>query len=255
MHAGSTMTPRTRSSTRPVRITWLGHSAFRCDTPGGKTIYIDPWLDNPKAPAGAASAATADLIFLTHGHADHLGNTVDLARRTGAQVYAIHELALYLQSRGVPNAVGMNISGTVTIGEISATMTDARHSGGIEVGEGTPGGTGILGGAAPAGFVITLENGYRIYHAGDTGLFGDMKLIGELYRPSLVILPIGGFYTMGPREAARACVLLKPKLILGMHYGTFPALAGNPAALKRALPPALRGRVRTLEPGESLAVK
>jgi L-ascorbate metabolism protein UlaG (beta-lactamase superfamily) len=216
---------------------------------------VDPWLENPKAPPDAASAAAADLIFLTHGHADHLGNTVDLARRTGAPVYAIYELALYLQSRGISNAVGMNISGTVTIDGISATMTDARHSGGIDVGEGTPGGQGMLGGAVAAGFVFRLENGYTIYHAGDTGLFGDMKLIGELYRPSLVILPIGGLYTMGPREAAMACVLLKPKLILGMHYGTFPVLAGTPTELKRALPPALRSRVRSLEPGESLDIQ
>ena len=248
------MTPRARRSTRPVRITWLGHSAFRIETPGGKIVYIDPWLENPKAPPGAASAPAADLIFLTHAHADHLGNTVDLARRTGASVYAIHEVALYLQGCGVTKAVGMNISGTVTIDDISATMTAATHSGGIETGEGTPGGAGILGGAAPAGFVLRFENGYAVYHAGDTGLFGDMKLIGEMYRPSLVILPIGGLYTMGPREAARACALLKPKLILGMHYGTFPALSGTPAALKRALPPGLRSRVRTLEPGESLDV-
>lgn len=249
------MTSRARRSSGPVRITWLGHSAFRFETPGGKVVYVDPWLENPKAPPGAASAVRADLIFVTHGHADHLGNTVDLARRTGATVYAIYEVALYLQSRGVSNAVGMNISGTVTVDGISATMTSATHSGGIEAGEGMPGAQSVLGGSVPAGFVFTFENGYSVYHAGDTGLFGDMRLIGELYRPSLVILPIGGLYTMGPREAARACILLKPKLILGMHYGTFPALTGSPAELKRALPPALRGRVRTLEPGESLDVK
>jgi len=242
------MTPGARRPTRSVRITWLGHSAFRFETPGGKIVYVDPWLENPKAPPGASSAASADLIFLTHGHGDHLGNTVDLARRTGASVYAIYEVALYLHSRGISNAVGMNISGTVTVDGISATMTDATHSGGIETE------SGMLGGAAPAGFVFRFENGYTVYHAGDTGLFGDMKLIGELYRPSLVILPIGGLYTMGPREAARACVLLKAKLILGMHYGTFPALAGSPAELKRALPAALRNRVRTLEPGASLDV-
>jgi L-ascorbate metabolism protein UlaG (beta-lactamase superfamily) len=248
------MTSKARRSTRPVRITWLGHSAFRFETPGGKTIYIDPWLENPKAPAGAAAVSSADLIFLTHGHADHLGNTVDLARRTGAHVYAIYEVAVYLQSRGISNAVGMNISGTVTIDGISATMTAATHSGGIETGEGMPGGAGVLGGAVPAGFVFRFENGYTVYHAGDTGVFGDMRLIGELYRPSLVILPIGGLYTMGPREAARACMMLKPRLILGMHYGTFPALTGTPAELKRALPAALRSRVRTLQPGESLDI-
>jgi L-ascorbate metabolism protein UlaG (beta-lactamase superfamily) len=206
------------------------------------------------APPGTAAATTADHIFVTHGHGDHLGNTVELAKRTGAVVYAIHELALYLQSRGVPRAVGMNISGTIIVDNVSATMTAATHSGGIEVGEGTSGGPGILGGAVPAGFVFRFENGASVYHAGDTGLFGDMKLIGELYRPSLVILPIGGLYTMGPREAARACDLLKPKLILGMHYGTFPALAGTPAELRRALPPAFRARVRTLEPGQSIEI-
>lgn len=249
------MTPRASRSTGPVRVTWLGHAAFRFESPGGKTIYVDPWLENPKAPPGAASGATAHSIFVTHGHGDHLGNTVDLARRTGATVYAVYELALYLQTRGVSNAVGMNISGTVTFDGISATMTAAMHSGGIEAGEGMPGGTHPLGGAVPTGFVFRFENGTTVYHAGDTGLFGDMKLIGELYRPSLVILPIGGLYTMGPREAARACVLLKPKLILGMHYGTFPELTGTPAELKRLLPAALKGRVRTLEPGESLDIQ
>ena len=249
------MTSGKRRSARPIRITWLGHSAFRFDSPEGKIIYVDPWLDNPMAPPGAASVMSADLIFLTHGHADHLGNTVELARRTGASVYAIHEVALYLQGRGVSTAVGMNISGTVTADGITATMTAATHSGGIEVGEGTPGAPGVLGGAASAGFVIRFENGYTVYHAGDTGLFGDMRLIADLYRPSLVILPIGGLYTMGPREAARACILMKPRLILGMHYGTFPALTGKPAELKRHLPPALRSRVRTLEPGQSLEIK
>jgi L-ascorbate metabolism protein UlaG (beta-lactamase superfamily) len=249
------MTPSTRVAARPVRVTWLGHSAFRFDTPGGRVVYVDPWLDNPKAPPGAAAEAHPDFIFVTHGHADHLGNTVDLARRTGATVYAVHELAVYLQSRGVASVVGMNISGTVALDGLRVTMTSATHSGGIEAPEGTGGAPGVAGGAAPAGFVFRFESGYTVYHAGDTGLFGDMKLIGAMYRPSLVILPIGGLYTMGPREAAKACVFLKPKLILGMHYGTFPALAGTPSDLKRALPAALRSRVRTLEPGRSLDVR
>jgi L-ascorbate metabolism protein UlaG (beta-lactamase superfamily) len=189
-----------------------------------------------------------DLILITHGHGDHMGNVVELARRTGAPVYAIYEVALYLQACGLSNVVGMNISGSATLDGITFTMVEACHSSMVEEGGHTgPGGT-------PAGFVIRLENGYTLYHAGDTGVFSDMKLIAELYRPSLVMLPIGGLFTMGPREAAKACTLLNPKIILGMHYGTFPVLTGTPAQLKKLLPPRLKPRVRELEPGKPLVV-
>ena len=232
----------TRTAASPLAITWLGHSAFRFDTPSGKTILVDPWLDNPKAPPGARDMPRVDAILVTHGHGDHLGNTIELAKKHGSRVFAIHELSLYLQREGV-HAEGMNKSGTVTLDGIAITMVDAKHSSGIETGE------AILAGADPAGFVIAFENGVTVYHAGDTGIFLGMTLIRELYKPGIVILPIGGLYTMGPREAARACELLNPALIIGMHYGTFPPLTGTPGELVKHLPAKLKKRVVTLEPG------
>jgi L-ascorbate metabolism protein UlaG (beta-lactamase superfamily) len=229
-----------------VIVTWLGHSAFRFDSPTGQVILVDPWLENPKAPPGARDIQQVDMIFLTHGHGDHLGNTVEIAKRTNARVFAIYEVALYLQKAGLAKVEGINISGSVEVDGVHATMVHAEHSSGLE-----PGGD-ILAGGDPAGYVFRFQNGFSIYHAGDTGLFGDMKLIGELYSPNLSILPIGGYFTMGPREAAKACELLKPKFILGMHYGTFPILAGSPDELKKLLPASLKKRVLKLEPGESV---
>ena len=232
-----------RTTVKRVRITWLGHSAFRFDTPGGKVVLIDPWVENPRAPQSAREIPHVDVILVTHGHSDHLGNTIEIARRTGAKVIAVHELALFLQKAGVSSAEGMNKSGTLSVDGLTVTMVDAKHSSGIESGP------DIFPGSDPAGFVITFENRLRVYHAGDTGVFLDMKLIGELYKPDVAILPIGGLYTMGPLEAAKACALLRPRTIIGMHYGTFPALTGTPAELRKLLAPDQRKRVKTLEPG------
>ncbi len=228
-----------------THLTWLGHSAFKIETPGNKIILIDPWLDNPKAPSNAKDISHVDMILVSHGHNDHIGNTIEIAKRTNAKVLAIYELSLYFESLGVSNVIGFGKGGTVEVDGIRVSMVDARHSGGIETASGP-----IIPGDA-AGFVLKMENGFVLYHAGDTSLFGDMKFIEKLHKPRLVLLPIGGLYTMDPREAAVACELLKPKFIVGMHYGTFPALAGTPQQLKRHLHTKMKERVIEFQPGET----
>jgi L-ascorbate metabolism protein UlaG (beta-lactamase superfamily) len=230
-----------------MKVTWFGHSAFLLQSPGGKSVLVDPWLENPKAPPEAKELTTVDLILVTHGHSDNVGETIRIAQRTQAQVVSIHEISLYFQKQGVVGAQGMNKGGTLSIDGLRVTMVDAKHSSGLEV-RGT-----VVPGGEPAGFIIEFENGFRAYHAGDTSVFGDMKIIAELYKPSLAILPIGGLYTMDPREAAYACKLLKPKHVVGMHYGTFPVLAGTPAELKKHLPASMRKIVVELQPGQPVS--
>ncbi|MDE3057039.1 MAG: metal-dependent hydrolase [Bacteroidota bacterium] len=230
---------------RGVKITWLGHSAFMIESPKGIVILLDPWLDNPRAPSNAKNFEKVDLILLTHGHGDHFGNTVELAKRFNAKVICNYEISLFLQKEGVTNVDGINKSGTTTASGIAITMVDATHSSTIEHnGE-------LAYGGEPSGYVIRFENGFTLYDMGDTGVFGDMKLIAHMYKPDAVLVPIGGLFTMGPREAAKACEMVKPKMIIPMHYGTFPVLAGTPAELKKYLPASMRNRVVALQPGES----
>lgn len=236
-----------KATKEKLNITWFGHSAFLLKAPRGRSVLIDPWLENPKAPPGAKEITPVNLILVTHGHSDHVGNTIEIAQRTQATVISIYEISLYLQKQGVVNAQGMNKGGTMSVDGLKVTMVDAKHSSDLDVG-----GTVVPGGE-PAGFVVEFENGFRVYHAGDTAVFGDMKIIADLYKPQLAILPIGGLYTMDPREAAYACNLLKPKYVVGMHYGTFPALAGTPAELKKRLPASLKKIVVELEPGRPVS--
>ena len=229
-----------------VRFCWLGHSAFKVETLEGKTLLIDPWLTNPLAPEAARSLSKVDMILVTHGHGDHLGETVALAKKFGSCVVCNNEIGKYLRECGLAKVEGINISGSLTIGNIAITLVPAFHSSTIEH-EGR-----LVEGGEANGFVVRLENNFTFYHAGDTGVFGDMRLIAELYAPELVLLPIGGYFTMGPREAAKAVELLQPEYVVGMHYGTSPVLSGTPAELRGFLPPHLQDRVLELSPGTVL---
>jgi L-ascorbate metabolism protein UlaG (beta-lactamase superfamily) len=227
-----------------LSITWYGHATFSVTTPGGKRIVFDPWLEgNPKAPAGA-KIDKADVICVSHGHSDHITDVVPIARATGAPVVAIFELATYFQGKGLKETVGMNMGGTVEVKGLKISLVSAVHSSGI-----VEDGRSIYLGE-PGGFVIRLEDGRAIYFAGDTALFGDMRLIRELHAPEIAFLPIGDHFTMGPVAAARAVEMLGVRQVVPMHYGTFPALTGTPEELKKLVEP--RGvDVLVLKPGET----
>lgn len=209
-----------------IAVTWLGHASVLVETAKGQRLVFDPWLEgNPKCPPAFYQLTQVDVIYLTHGHFDHIGSAVSLAQRTGAQVVANFEIASYLESQGLANTVGMNKGGTVEISGTAATMVYADHSSGISTDH------GIIYGGEASGFVVTLEDGLTFYHAGDTNVFGDMAQIRQLYAPDLVMLPIGGHFTMGPKEAALASQLIGAPIVIPIHYGTFPILAGTPQAV------------------------
>jgi L-ascorbate metabolism protein UlaG (beta-lactamase superfamily) len=210
-------------------LTWLGHSTFRLDTPGGKRIYVDPFLNgNPKCPQDELSPERVDVIALTHGHGDHVGDTVELAKRFSCTVVAPVELADWLGTKqGVEKVQDPNKGGTVEVDGVKFTMTNAFHSSSNNDGE-------YMG--EPCGVIVTLESGTKVYFAGDTCVFGDMQLIGRIYSPDVAVLPIGGHYTMDPREAAVALELLGTKRCVPCHFGTFPALTGTPDELAQLAP-------------------
>ncbi len=214
-----------------VELTWLGHASVRIRLADETTLYIDPWLaGNPSCPDDEHSPDRVDAIYITHGHFDHIGDTMDLVARHQPQVFAIHEIAVFLEAAGAENTVGSNKGGSVGgPGGVTATLVDAVHSSGIS------GETGIVPGGEASGWVIEIPDGPTVYHAGDTTVFGDMELIGRLWSPDLALLPIGGHFTMGPGHAAEAARLLGVSKVLPIHYGTFPVLSGTPDELEAAL--------------------
>jgi L-ascorbate metabolism protein UlaG (beta-lactamase superfamily) len=234
---------------RGNRLTWLGHAAFRIVTPSGRVLLIDPFLtSNPTCPEALKKPDRVDVMFITHGHSDHLGDAVSLAKQFKPEIVAMPEICGWLASQDADKAKGqgMNKGGTVAVGDVDATMVHAIHSSGIE-----DGGKMAYGGEA-AGFVIRLPGGMTVYHAGDTAVFGDMKIIGELYAPDLALLPIGDHYTMSPREAALAIRLLGVKHVVPMHYGTFPVLTGRPETLRELTQDMAGLEIHALKPGESI---
>ena len=233
---------------RGNKITWLGHSTFTITTPSGKVILLEPWvLNNPACPPSHKKFSRIDVMLITHGHGDHMGDAVALAREHKPQIVGIYEVCLWLESKGFGEQTRpMSKGGTQKVGEIEVTMVHAIHSSGIE-----DDGKVVYGGE-PCGYIVRLPGGLSLYHAGDTAVFGDMKLIGELYAPDLACLPIGDHFTMGPREAAVAIRLLGVHHVIPMHYGTFPVLTGTPEKLRQITQDIAGLEIYTLKPGESL---
>lgn len=228
-----------------LSITWYGHSTFVITTPGGKRIVTDPWLEgNPMCPPSMKKIDAADVILVSHGHSDHTGDVVAVSRATNAPIVAVYELAQWFERKGLGNLQRMNIGGTVTVAGLSVTMVPAIHTSSVVENE-TP---MYLG--SPAGFVVRMENEQTFYFAGDTALFGDMRLIAEMHAPQIAFLPIGDHFTMGPEAASLAARMLGVRQVVPMHYGTFPVLTGTPERLKRLLDP-LGIDVLTLKPGET----
>lgn len=219
-----------------AKITWFGHATFKIEV-ADKVVLVDPWLDgNPTSSIKASEITNADIVYVTHDHDDHLGDAFDICKRTNATFVAATELADYAEENGVKNVAGLNIGGSVEIKGVRLLLTQALH-------------TDSRG--APTGVIVEGE-GKTVYHAGDTGLFGDMRLLGELYKLDVALIPIGGYYTMGAREAAEAVKLLNPKIVVPMHYKTFPILAKSADEfIKNVKEKMLQVKVVVLKPGES----
>jgi L-ascorbate metabolism protein UlaG (beta-lactamase superfamily) len=231
-----------------IEVLWLGHSAFRITSTTGKVIVIDPFLTtNPRTPAkykDLSALGKVDLILVTHGHRDHIIDLQALARLTGATVIANFDLTRSMIAAGVLDpartSAGLNMGGTIEpLGPgIKVHMVPAEHTSMVDMTELQPDwkGTRFFDGGAAVGYVIEFENGFKIYHSGDTNVFGDMALIGRFYKPDLALVCIGGYFTMDPEHAAFALrEYIRPKQVIPMHYGTFPVINRTPAELKAAL--------------------
>jgi L-ascorbate metabolism protein UlaG (beta-lactamase superfamily) len=225
-----------------MRITWLGHSAFLIE--GKNKVLVDPFLTGNPVAAISAEDVDCDIICVTHGHMDHLGDATNIARRTGAIIAAIVEMSNYFEKLGV-ESVGFNLGGTAKVLKTKITMVPAFHSSSINA-------PGLeFSAAMPVGMII--DSGKVVYHAGDTAVFGDMKIIGDLYRPDVAMLPIGGFYTMDAKQASLAVKLIRPKAVIPMHYNTFPPIKADPKGFAELVKKQSKGtKVVILKPGDTL---
>ncbi len=239
---------RGKMNTQGNHITYYGHSTFSVRTPSGQVALIDPWVEgNPRCPETLKKVDRLDLILVTHSHGDHVGDLLALAKQHRPQIVAIYETCLWLESKGFEQQTRpMSKGGSQRIGDFDVTMTHAFHSNSI-VDEGR-----VIYAGEPAGYILRLPGGFRLYHAGDTAVFGDMKLIGELYQPDLACLPIGDLFTMGPREAAHAIRLLGVKHVIPMHYATFPFLTGTVEVLRHETRDVAGLEIHALQPGEKI---
>src|SRR5918997_2688986 len=235
-----------------TRITYLGHATFTIVTPGGEQIIVDPFLtDNPMTPEELKQVGQLDTILITHGHFDHFSDAIPLAQETGAMTVSNFEIYTYLQGKGIENGTPLNQGGTAQVGGIKVTATHAIHSSSIAEEDGT-----IVYAGSPAGYILEFESGFKLYHAGDTAVFSDMRLIGELYRPDLALLPIGNTVVMSPFEAAHAVRLLGVRHVVPIHYSpeVLPVLTGTPEEfqehLSKIAPDAI---MHVMAPGDDLA--
>lgn len=227
-----------------MKVTWLGHAAFLLE--GRDRVLVDPFLSGNPVAAVRPEDVECDVVCVTHAHGDHFGDAVPIAKRNGAPVVGVYEVATVAGAQGA-EGVGMNIGGSTTLGDTRFTLTQAIHSS-CFVSDGR-----VEAGGCPAGFVI--DSGPVVYHAGDTGVFGDMALLGELYEPDVALLPIGDFYTMGVKEATKAAELVGAPTVIPMHFNTFDAIRQDPQAFRRAVEERTDSRVVVLQPGESTTVE
>jgi L-ascorbate metabolism protein UlaG (beta-lactamase superfamily) len=233
-----------------LEIKWIGHSAFEIVTENDIKIIVDPFISNNPSTNIPVEGIEVDYILLTHGHSDHFGDAMEIANRTGAKCIATHEISLFLSKQGL-ESIGMNIGGSISLSDVKITMLEAKHSADIDFTE------EIMSGGVACSYLIESESGNKILHCGDTGLFSDMeKIIGAIYKPDIVLVPIGGRFTMGPFEAALAINWFSPKIAIPMHYNTFPPIEQDPIIFSnfvKQLNPEID--VVILNPGETFEVK